>query len=70
MWPVCYLELRFSSLETPLGLVAESGHLESVWVTTAMRMESGILGKRSEVRKQPWGGVEALGLMLLYRTQG
>lgn len=70
MWPVCHLELSFSSPETLLGLVVASGHLEAGWLTTAVRVESRIPSKRSEVSKQPQGGVEALGLMLLYRTQG
>lgn len=39
-------------------------------LTTAMRVESRTRGKRSEVSKQPWRGVETLGLMLLYRPQG
>lgn len=70
MWPVSYLELRFSSPETLLGLVVASGHLETGWLTTAMKVESRIPGKTSEVSKQPWSGVEALGLVLLYRTHG
>lgn len=68
MGPVCYLELKFSGPESPLGLVVESGHLESDWAANGMRAKNRIQGKRSKVSEQPRGGVEALGLVLLYRA--
>lgn len=56
MWPLCHLELRFSSIR---ALLMESGHLEAGCVTTAVTVESGIPGMGSEVGKEPGVGWEA-----------